>query len=348
MNAHVAQSLETIAELKVLSGVPSMILSAQSSKPVMGIVQDALCGVRKLTLRDTLFDRPAAMNLLMQLDEFDGTMPTPCIIKPKLLWTGKQLFSLLLPAVDLVTYHSTHPDDEKSLISPGDTRVQIDGGTLTSGIVCKRTVGTSSGGLIHVICRDFGQLAVAKFMNDCQRLVNQYLLDHGFSVGLGDSLVDPRWKGEAESIVSVNVKKAAALSKPYCLELEPGITKILNSARDSAGKLIQRHLSQENNLKQMVVAGSKGNAINMTQITACVGQQNVEGKRIPFGFQDRTLPHFKKFDHSPNARGFVESSYRKGLTPTEFFCHAMGGREGLIDTAVKTGKSQLALRHGDA
>ena len=344
MNAHVPQSLETVAELKVLSAVPTMVLSAQSSKPVMGIVQDALCGVRKLTLRDTFFDRESAMNLLMHLDDFDGNMPAPAVMRPKCLWTGKQLFSLLLPPVDLVAFHSAHPDDEKTLISPGDTRVVIVGGTLLAGIVCKRTVGTSSGGLVHVICKDHGQEAIAKFMDGCQKLVNQYLLNHGFSVGLGDCLVDANRKDEAQTIISANVEKARLLSSSYDPSLESSITKILNSARDSAGKLVQRHLSAGNNLKQMVLAGSKGNAINMTQITACVGQQNVEGKRIPFGFQNRTLPHFKPFDHSPAARGFVESSYRKGLGPAEFFCHAMGGREGLIDTAVKTAETGYIQR----
>ena len=70
-----------------------------------------------------------------------------------------------------------------------------------------------------------------------------------------------------------------------------------------------------------------------------VGQQNVEGKRIPFGFRHRTLPHFIKDDYGPESRGFVENSYLAGLTPTEFYFHAMGGREGLIDTAVKTSET---------
>lgn len=75
------------------------------------------------------------------------------------------------------------------------------------------------------------------------------------------------------------------------------------------------------------------------QVIAVVGQQNVEGKRIPFGFKHRTLPHFIKDDYGPESRGFVENSYLAGLTPTEFFFHAMGGREGLIDTAVKTAET---------
>lgn len=80
-------------------------------------------------------------------------------------------------------------------------------------------------------------------------------------------------------------------------------------------------------------------ATSVVQVIAVVGQQNVEGKRIPFGFKHRTLPHFIKDDYGPESRGFVENSYLAGLTPTEFFFHAMGGREGLIDTAVKTAET---------
>jgi len=72
---------------------------------------------------------------------------------------------------------------------------------------------------------------------------------------------------------------------------------------------------------------NKGSFLNISQMIACVGQQNVEGKRIPFGFAGRSLPHFTKDDFGPESRGFVENSYLRGLTPQEFFFHAMGGRE---------------------
>lgn len=92
-------------------------------------------------------------------------------------------------------------------------------------------------------------------------------------------------------------------------------------------------------MRFQVLAGSKGSTINISQIMACVGQQNVEGKRIPFGFNNRSLPHFSKFDYSPESRGFVEHSYLTGLLPQELFFHAMGGREGIIDTACKTSET---------
>ena len=110
----------------------------------------------------------------------------------------------------------------------------------------------------------------------------------------------------------------------------------LNNAREKAGILVQKSLLPKNHLKNMVSAGSKGNSTNISQIIAFVGQQNVEGKRIPFNFQNRTLPHFLKDDYKSESKGFVENSFLKGLTPQEFYFHAMGGREGLVDKSIKT------------
>merc|ERR1712223_1520752 len=146
------------------------------------------------------------------------------------------------------------------------------------------------------------------------------------------------------------------IHKAHSVELEatPGntlrqtfenqVNRILNDARDKTGASAKRSLTEFNNFKVMVVAGSKGSDINVSQVIACVGQQNVEGKRIPFGFRKRTLPHFIKDDYGPESRGFVENSYLAGLTPSEFYFHAMGGREGLIDTAVKTAETGYTQR----
>jgi DNA-directed RNA polymerase II subunit RPB1 len=114
------------------------------------------------------------------------------------------------------------------------------------------------------------------------------------------------------------------------------VNSILNQATSEAGKIGLKNLSEGNRFVEMVKAGSKGSDLNISFMISCLGQQNVDGKRIPYGFEHRTLPHFTKFDDSPSARGFVESSYINGLSPQELFFHAMGGRVGLIDTAVKT------------
>ena len=127
-------------------------------------------------------------------------------------------------------------------------------------------------------------------------------------------------------------------------EFENKVNSILNQASSQAGKIGRKSLDKSNRFVKMVNAGSKGSDLNISQMISCLGQQNVDGKRIPYGFTQRTLPHFTKFDDSPIARGFVESSFISGLSPEELFFHAMGGRIGLIDTAVKTSQTGYIQR----
>lgn len=125
---------------------------------------------------------------------------------------------------------------------------------------------------------------------------------------------------------------------------EAEVNNALKDAVERAGKLALEDLDSFNRLNNMVSSGSKGSKLNISQIMACVGQQNVEGKRIPFGFNRRSLPHFSKDDFGPESKGFVTNCYVAGLTPQEFYFHAMGGREGLIDTAVKTAETGYIQR----
>lgn len=358
MNLHAPQSFETRAEIREIMAVPRQIISPQANKPVMGIVQDTLCGIRKFTLRDNFLTRDMVMNICMWIPDWDGQLPAPCILKPTPLWTGKQLMSMVIPdRINVSGKHSTHPDDEKDNISPGDTVVLIEDGVVLTGILSKRTVGNSAGGIIHVIMNEYGPEMAKKFFNGTQRVVNYWLLQNGFSIGIGDTVADKATMNQINSILKrakEDVRDTILKAQRNQLEPQPGMTiretfestvnKLLNKAREDAGKAATKSLTPFNNAKQMVDAGSKGSEINISQMAACVGQQNVEGKRIPFGFRNRTLPHFLKDDQSPESRGFVENSYLRGLTPQEFFFHAMGGREGLIDTAVKTAETGYIQR----
>ncbi|KAJ7944104.1 DNA-directed RNA polymerase subunit [Quillaja saponaria] len=321
MNMHVPQSLETRAEVLELMMVPKCIVSPQSNRPVMGIVQDTLLGCRKITKRDTFITKDDFMNILMWWEDFDWEIPAPTILKPEPLWTGKQVFNLIIPKrINLIRYSSWHSETENGSITPGDTVVRIEKGELLTGALCKKTLGASAGSLVHVIWEEVGPDAARKFLGQTQWLVNYWLLQNAFSIG------------ESEP------------GRTMMDSFENKVNQVLNKARDEAGSSAQKSLSESNNLKAMVTAGSKGSFINISQMTACVGQQNVEGKRIPYGFIDRTLPHFTKDDYGPESRGFVENSYLRGLTPQEFFFHAMGGREGLIDTAVKTSETGYIQR----
>ncbi|KAF8972572.1 hypothetical protein BDZ97DRAFT_1901130 [Flammula alnicola] len=353
MNMHVPQSEETRAELSQIAWVPRQIISPQANKPVMGIVQDTLCGIRKFTLRDTFLDWNQVQNILLWVPEWDGSVPIPAILKPKPLWTGKQILSLTIPRG--INIHRA--PDPKSSNPVFDDGVLIENGELIFGIVEKKTVGASQGGLVHVVFREKGPEATRQLFTGLQMVVNYWLFHNGFSIGIGDTIADSATMSYITQTIAdrkANVSQIIDDATHDRLKAAPGMTiresfeslveRQLNLARDTSGQYAQKHLKEDNNVKQMVVAGSKGSFINISQMSVCVGQQSVEGRRIPFGFRHRTLPHFTKDDFSPESRGFVENSYLRGLTPQEFFFHAMAGREGLIDTAVKTAETGYIQR----
>ncbi|KAH0590072.1 DNA-directed RNA polymerase II subunit rpb1 [Termitomyces sp. J132] len=353
MNMHIPQSEETRAELSQIAWVPRQIISPQANKPVMGIVQDTLCGIRKFTLRDTFLDWNAVQNILLWVPDWDGTVPIPAIVKPKPLWTGKQILSMTIPR-GINIHRAPEPRSSNPVFDDG---MMIENGEIIFGIVEKKTVGASQGGLVHVVFREKGPEATRQLFTGLQMVVNYWLFHNGFSIGIGDTIADPKTMDYiTKRIQQSKTEVAQIIDNAYHdrLKAAPGMTiresfeslveRSLNLARDHSGQYAQKNLKEDNNVKQMVVAGSKGSFINISQMSVCVGQQSVEGRRIPFGFRHRTLPHFTKDDFSPEARGFVENSYLRGLTPQEFFFHAMAGREGLIDTAVKTAETGYIQR----
>ncbi|XP_025907421.1 DNA-directed RNA polymerase II subunit RPB1, partial [Nothoprocta perdicaria] len=352
MNLHLPQSLETRAEIQELAMVPRMIVTPQSNRPVMGIVQDTLTAVRKFTKRDVFLERGEVMNLLMFLSTWDGKVPQPAILKPRPLWTGKQIFSLIIPGhINCIRTHSTHPDDEDSgpykHISPGDTKVVVENGELIMGILCKKSLGTSAGSLVHISYLEMGHDTTRLFYSNIQTVINNWLLIEGHTIGIGDSIADAKTYQDIQNTIKKakqDVIEVGAARGAPCGTFTPCLGDMRGRTRGDAkedgslgGRWRPPPPSPSPGCPHRVPTASP-------QVIAVVGQQNVEGKRIPFGFKHRTLPHFIKDDYGPESRGFVENSYLAGLTPTEFFFHAMGGREGLIDTAVKTAETGYIQR----
>jgi len=352
MNLHVPQSEETRAEVNQLCMVPLNIVSPQRNGPLMGIVQDTLCGIYKMCRRDVFLTKEKVMNILLWVPDWDGVIPQPAIVKPRPMWTGKQILSLVIPA----GLNLLRGSDEG--FSPlNDDGLLVSGGELVYGLLNKKSVGATGGGVIHIIFNEKGPEAAMNFFNGAQTVVNYWLLHNGFSIGIGDTIPDRETIKRIQNAVTAQKDEVDRITRSATdneLESLPGmnvretfeskVSKALNNARDEAGRVTEDSLKDLNNATQMARSGSKGSTINISQMTAVVGQQSVEGKRIPFGFKYRTLPHFTKDDYSPESRGFVENSYLRGLTPTEFFFHAMAGREGLIDTAVKTAETGYIQR----
>ena len=359
MNMHVPQSYQTYSELKNLCLVPTQIISPQEGKPVIALVQDALLGASRLTLENDelkyimpydiennnqfLFNKKLFMNLMMWNKSFNSMAKT----QSKILhndcnyYTGKQVFSTVLPDMNLKS---------KDTI--------IKNGNVTKGILVKKNLGTSNGSLIHTIFNDLGKDPAADYLNNCQGITNNFLLSTGFSVGISDLIINKNVVKKLSSIINEkknNVNQIlldiqnGLLEKKYHTslneEFEILVTQELNKATDEVGNLTKESLNIINNrFINMVEAGSKGNIINICQMIACVGQCAVDGRRIPKHYKNRTLPHFSQFDNSAESRGFVENSFYKGLQPHEFYFHAMGGREGIIDTAVKTSETGYIQR----
>lgn len=349
MNLHVPQSDETRAEVMNLCMVPLNIVSPQRNSPLMGIVQDTLCGAYKMCRRDNFLTKDQVQNIMMWVPEWDGVIPPPAIMKPRPRWTGKQIISMAFEkGINIVRSTEDTTKDDGLLIQ---------GGELLYGVLTKKIIGASAAGVIHVVYNEYGWQKAVKFFNATQRIVCYWLSHNGFSIGIGDTIPDVKTaekiaaeitaaKKQVEDIVKLATKDELEPSPGLSVRqtFESKVQKALNEGREGGGTAAQNSLKDSNNVIQTVLSGSKGSTVNISQMVALVGQQAVEGARIPFGFKYRTLPHFTKDDYSPESRGFIENSYLRGLTPTEFFFHAMAGREGLIDTAVKTAETGYIQR----
>jgi len=345
MNAHIPQSIESAIELREIAAVPLQIVGPRESKPIVSVVQDTLVGVNRFTRDNVLFNRREAMNLLVWASRWDGVLPEPVMKDPIPMWSGKQLLSTLLPPVNLEMRNISF-DESKGDTTDSPNFVKIHNGIIKQGILDKDVFSKA---LIHVIYNDFGHEVTVDFLDSLQRMMANFLMNSGFSVGISDLIADIETKtkidkelsllkGQIEDIL-LQVHTGLfdnASGRTNQDEFESKVFATLNKVIDKAGKEGRNSLADDNRMTNMIKAGSKGSNTNVAQMIAVLGQQNIEGKRIPYGFQDRTLPHFKRFDDGAAARGFIESSFVKGLTPHEFFFHAMSGREGLIDTAVKT------------
>ncbi len=369
MNMHVPQSYETCAELKYITHVPKQIVAPKNNAPVMGLVQDALLGIYLFTMRDTFLTREEVMNLVIWIDSKEGRqgnyqlqpgeLPIPAILKPEPLWTGKQIMSMIIP--EKITIEIWKGKD--GLRNRDDSSMIIRKGELLSGALQKEVVGSGAGGLVHSIWLEIGPDATNEFVTTAQRIVNNWLITSSFTVGAADCVPDEEIERNIEQQVEeinnhyysvlnkyrdedlINKESLHQRGKRVTDSFEYYINMNLNNRLSTMQKIVSEKVSPYLNcIFKMITAKSKGSETNLTQIMFCLGNQNVDGKRCPLGFARRALPHFPKDDHSPESRGFVFSSFYKGLKPHEFFFHSMGGREGLSDTAVKTSRTGYIQR----
>ncbi|KAL0236022.1 hypothetical protein GEMRC1_002604 [Eukaryota sp. GEM-RC1] len=365
MNLHVPQTLEARAEAIELMGVCHNLVTPKNGQPLVAATQDFITAAYLITQKMYSLIVPLSLCLLPWLSTLMlslNFLPQPSSNQSP-LWTGKQAFSLLLRPNPSIPTRFHLEVESKSYVKgtfidcPADGYVVIRNGELLLGNLDKTLTGGSKQSLFYSLNIRNSSKTAADAMLRLSKLSGRYLASRGFSIGIGDVTPSDRLNQLKEQLLDEGYSQCDQLiaqcqageliPQPGCnaeQTLEAKINGVLSQIREDCGKVCLRELHHTNAPLIMAVCGSKGSTINISQMVACVGQQTVSGSRAPNGFQDRSLPHFGLFDKSPAAKGFVANSFFSGLTAPEFFFHTMAGREGLVDTAVKTAETGYMQR----
>jgi DNA-directed RNA polymerase III subunit RPC1 len=365
MNMHLPQTEEAKTEAAELMAIKYNLITPRNGEPLVAATQDFLTGSHLLTRKDVFLTRDQFVQLIAYLSDADEhiDIPEPTIIKPRMLWTGKQVISVLVKPnmktnclVNVESMERFYTQNKH--FCPEDGFVCFQNGELICGNLGKKTLGgESKHGLFYVLIRDYGPAEATRCMSRLAKLTSRYMADRGFSIGIDDVTPSPQLtkmkedilrSGQKDANEQIDLYKSGKIKlKPGCdglQSLESEVNGILGRIRERCGKESIRVLHHTNAPHTMAQCGSKGSTLNISQMIACLGQQSVGGSRIQDGFVNRTLPHFALGALEPAAKGFVSNSFFSGLTATEFFFHTMGGREGLVDTAVKTAETGYMAR----
>ncbi len=359
MNLHLIQGEEAQAEAEILMKVQENILSPRFGGAIIGGIHDHISGSFLLTHKNRKVSPDYASHILAAWG-YNGKVKEEKDENGNKYVSGKEIFSALLPDDLNLEYKSkTCLNCEKCTAPdcPHDSYVIIKKGKLLQGTVDENSIGAFKGRILDRIIRDHGMDAGRAFIDNVTRMAVAGITLFGFTTAIDDEDIPDEAKRQIEEGLNKAMKKIRGLVKAYEkgeLESLPGrsieetlemeIMRVTGKARDMAGEIAGRHLGLNNSAVIMAKSGARGSMLNLSQMSGCVGQQAVRGERIHRGYQYRTLPHFKKGDLGASAKGFVASSYKTGLTPTEYFFHSMGGREGLVDTAVRTSRSGYMQR----
>ena len=343
MNLHMPQNILAETELRHLAAIPYQMISPAGNAPIVGIYQDSLLGSYRFTRPNISFTPRDAMNLLMMYNNVN----TEELMKKGNKISSFDVLSQIMSPLTLKYNNKLFEEGEDSKTS--NNVLEIRNGKYIRGQIEKSILASTTKGIIHRVFNDFGPMQASSFIDDLQNIVTEYMKSSSFSVGISDLIADKKTQDKIIQVITAQKQEVQSLIEKVHLgifenntsttnlaEFENQVNNLLNDANNQAGSIGRKSLSKTNRFVMIVNSGSKGTPLNISQMISCLGQTNVDGKRIPYGFDSRTLPHFNKFDDSPVARGFIENSYISGLTAPELFFHAMGGRIGLIDTACKS------------
>jgi len=359
MNLHLIQGEEAKAEAEILMKVQENILSPRFGGAIIGGIHDHISGCFLLTNKDRKISLDDASHILAAIN-YDGKNFKIDTENGKKYITGREVFSTLLPKELNLQYKAKscfNCDTCQAPNCPNNAYVIVKNGVLKQGIIDENGIGAFKGKILDRIIRDHGMDAGREFIDNVTKLAIASITLFGFTTSIDDEDIPDEAKKQIAEGIGKALKKISGLVNAYEageLESLPGrsleetlemeIMKVTGKTRDMAGEIAGSHLGMDNSAVMMAKSGARGSMLNLSQMSGCVGQQAVRGERISRGYQYRTLPHFKRGDLGASAKGFVASCYKSGLSPTEYFFHSMGGREGLVDTAVRTSRSGYMQR----
>ncbi len=336
MNLHVPQTEEARSETINLLGLDKNIITPRYGQSIIGERQDISLGLYVLTSSSNKISKRDASDILIQsgadvdLSKLDGDSIS-----------GKELFSLILPEG----------------LNFSEQGLKIENSKLLEGALTTKFIGPEGGSLVHWIFRKYGSARTLQFLNEAQQLGLAVTRKLAYTFSFFDLDVSKSAKKRIDALLDAaeegvdDVLKKARAGK---IPLLPGKTteetteaevlRVLNTARNEVGKVIEGEATEQNNLVKMSKGGAGGKLLNWAQMAGFVGQQSLRGERISIGYEKRTLPHFERSELKPKARGFVRNCYMEGLDPEELFFNAIVGRDSYMDTAMRTPKSGYMQR----
>ncbi|KIV80650.1 hypothetical protein PV11_08136 [Exophiala sideris] len=408
MNMHFPQNELARTEALQIADTDHQYLSSTAGKPLRGLIQDHISMGVQFTSRDIFLDREQYQQLLyncLRPEDYNTVferiqMVEPAILKPKMLWTGKQVITTVLKnivpdrfrGINLTSKSSTSSDSwgEKTTndaskwdvtrdsVSFRDTEqiVIFRDGEHLSGILDKGQLGPSAGGLVHSVYELYGHILAGKLLGVLGRLLTRVLHERAWSCGMDDLYLTNEGDNARRQELSRGKRIGLEVSAEYVTLKQEGVdqetpellSRLENVLRNddqlngldqvykAKVKSITDNVSKSclpaglrkpfprNQMQAMTISGAKGSNVNANLISCNLGQQVLEGRRVPTMVSGKTLPSFRAFETDPVAGGYVSGRFLTGIKPQEYYFHAMSGREGLIDTAVKTAKSGYLQR----
>lgn len=341
MNLHIPQTEEARAEAEILMDVQTQLISPRYGLSVIGCVQDAISG-NYLLSKHAKLTREQAAQLLASVGVSDFSR-----LPKKQTISGNEVFSCLLP-----------DDFDYNGVSRNGQPVVVKKGQVVEGIIDTKAIGGEGEGLmLRTLHQKYGPAKAIKILHQIFKMGIEYLMIHGLSTGIADEDLPKDANEQIQQLLHQAEEDVSSFIEQFnagTLEVFPGrsmretlelkIVERLNKARNGCGEIIKKHVSDKNQAAVMILSGARGSITSLIQMSACVGQQAMRGKRIEKGYRGRTLSCFKPGDLSPDAHGFIIHGFKHGINPREFFFHAITGRDALMDTALRTPKSGYLYR----